>query len=424
MNATLLAHLLGVLDNVSDAGLSVFDHVTQVLDNIASINTSLHDEILEAALDIIDNVNNETGQLINNTLVFLDNMTTLINSINTTLHDEIALMALEILTNISSLSNQIFNNTISFLNNMTDLINSINTSLHDDIVLKALEIMNNMSNMSSDIIAATTAILENISNMNLSINGSAIMEILNLTEALQQSLNANFSYIQTRLLNISDVLDNRLDLIYNALQEVNITGFDNLMAALQDILEQFSLPHEWQLPGVNYTTNDTMAPISAISATIAFGGGINVRWASTDDFPSSVAYTIIYYRIETNPWMIWKPLAAASGEENFNQYDEELVNGTTYWFKCIGVDTAGNIEAETDANVCNITYYIREIPSSAFASPDVMIQNAITDIYFWVIILLLVAVLGILALRKRRIQHKILQESKRIRRPVYIEEAI
>ena len=236
--------------------------------------------------------------------------------------------------------------------------------------------------------------------------------------------------------NISLILEGQQTLVSqleSSLDEYNYTnsmvytilgGMNYTNVTMQSILDTLREPHTWRIPSIEYTLEDTLAPISAISASLALGGGINVRWASTDDSTSTVLYTTIYYRKGSASWRIWKATAGASGEDTFDSSDvgESLENGTVYWFKCIGVDSSANVENETDANVCNITYSVWELPSSAFSSAEELISGAFTNIYFWAVIIVLVIILAVMVIKKRNNMKRTAYELYKSNQPFSYEE--
>jgi len=251
------------------------------------------------------------------------------------------------------------------------------------------------------------------------------LEILNLTRNLQVQLISNFSYINTRVNNLSGIIQFNMNRVMNALREVNVTGYNELMYALLDILQSLKLPHEWQLPNINYTIDDTLPPISTISATSAITGGISVRWVSSDNW--GVAYATICYRLDNASWKVWKPATVAAGTDVFDIDDVTLINGTVVWFRCLGTDIAGNIESETDRNVCSITYS----EASTITQPIGGAMQMITDstfysIYFWIIIGLLVIILvSIYIYRDSVTKKKLKMEMKsRPRNPIFYEEEL
>jgi len=207
-------------------------------------------------------------------------------------------------------------------------------------------------------------------------------------------------------------------LLYNVLSDIYYSN-----QTMQSINEQFRIPHDWYIPGLNYSLNDIMPPVSTISATSAFGGGINVKWTSTDDY--MVSFCTIYYRVDAGSWRTWKSAASPVSSDNFLN-EITLENGTVYWFKCIGVDINGNIEAESDTNVCNITYMVmtRDNQSLFGNIPSLIYDYTLGSIHFWAIIILLTLTLIVLAWRRRKVRDEIIRYEKRRRKPMWIEEEL
>ena len=136
-----------------------------------------------------------------------------------------------------------------------------------------------------------------------------------------------------------------------------------------------------------------------------------------------MSYVTIYYRLDNGAWRVWKTTSVSSSSDTFDSGVLDLSNGTVYWFKCIGVDSTGNVEAEGESNVCNITYVYWAMPTASdYGSIPEMVKNTLTNMYFWVVIVFLIIILSALVWRKKNIQKKIIQVEKRHRRPMYIEE--
>lgn len=226
------------------------------------------------------------------------------------------------------------------------------------------------------------------------------------------TISVNFSQaldILDQIIVYNDALVNyTLSIIDLVTGEINISLdpslFANFTALLQSILDQFQLPHEWRLPQMNYTINDSVPPISSISASSALTGGINVHWTSTDNNPLfGVAYVTIYYKIDGGSWRVWKPVTTYMGNDLFDSSVQNLTNGTKYWFKCIGVDLAGNVENESDANTCNVTYVEYATPGTQLSDGPTTFFNAITNpIFIGIILLLIAAIIVAFILRNRR----------------------
>jgi len=240
------------------------------------------------------------------------------------------------------------------------------------------------------------------------------------------SVNSSSAFVIEGNVTLTEILDGQGDVVdqLSGKLEVHNSSTSGLLNQIlgdqayvnqttQSILEQFRLPHTWRLPDVNYTMEDTTPPISAISATIALGGGINVRWHSTDNQPATVNYTMIYYRLGNASWRVWMNNATAQGEAKFDSNVERLVDGATYWFKCIGVDKKGNVEEESDTNTCNVTYYLKTLPTNPYASPDVLLVNSFTDVYLWVVLLFIALLLSVIFIRRRQLRRRILLQSKK-----------
>jgi len=418
VNGSIQTQLNAIITKIENSNMSMIDQINLVWNEINNTNTTIWTQIngVNTKITTMWSDVNYSFSVIQSDIFYTN--TTIVNLI-TDLNATLLAKLTNVLDNVSQAGMSVFDKVVTVLDNLAN----INTSLHDEIILQAINIMNSVHQNTSMAYNVTLAILENVSNINMSINGSAILEILNLTQQLQQQIVDSFSYINTRLDNITDIIEGSFNLIFNELQSVNITGFDELMNALLDILEQFELPHEWMIPDINYSINDTMPPVSTISAVSALGGGISVRWVSSDNW--GVAYTTIYYRVANGTWKIWKPATIPAGSDTFKITDVTLVNGTVYWFMCLGVDHAGNVEDESDKNVCNVTYALITVTPPNYGDINNMLSAAtLNNIYFWIIIGILLMILLILGKSRKAIGKRRLQRELRHKRPIYYEEEL
>jgi hypothetical protein len=324
--------------------------------------------------------------------------------------------------NISEILSEKFNLTNGNISDLYDIIDESGGNL--TLILERLNYTNSSlinlieawGNSSGNI----SLILERLNYTNSS--------LINLIEAWGNSsgnitlILERLNYTNSSLLDLIEAFggnNENLSLILESFDYTNssllsilgIIGYQN--QTMESILEQFRLPHEWRLPQVNYSINDTIPPVSTISASNALGGGINVFWSSTDNNPfMGVSYTQIYFKVENaSTWKIWKAAALPTSTASFNGSEQSLVDGDTYWFKCIGVDAAGNVEAESDANVCNITYVERSMPATPIESGMNMMKGLLTDTIFWIAIVILVALFAIMALWKRNTLKKIQRQT-------------
>lgn len=433
------------ITNMNTSINTQINYVTSQIDNFESNITTQFNQIDISISNMETNITNQINFVnisITNTNTSLqtqlNTIYTTINNNHVSIVDQINLIWSEVNNTNSSIYSQItgVHTTISnfwtnvnysftviqsdITNTNTTIQNLINAS-NATLYAKLIGILDNVSAGGVSVFQKVLQVLDNLSSINASVNGSTLLEILDLTQEIQQNLTANFSYIEDRILNVSEVVQNATDSILDAISTINITGYNNLMQVLQNILEQFDVPHNWYIPSINYTLNDTMPPVSTISATSAFGGGINVRWVCTDDI--AVSYCSVYYRVDAGTWRVWKAATSPLGADSFTD-EITLENGTVYWFRCLGVDVAGNVENESSTNVCNITYVvITALDESLLGSIGSLVREyTISSIHFWLIIILLVIILIVVAWRRRRVRQQIVTYEKRRKRQIWVEE--
>ena len=174
-------------------------------------------------------------------------------------------------------------------------------------------------------------------------------------------------------------------------------------STIQSILDNFRQPHIWQIPTINYTYNDTLAPISRVYATVTMDGSIGVTWHSTDNVPGGVAYVTLSYKVpNASGWKEWQTTNDSGGSIELNKTIEALTNGSVYSFRVLGTDKNGNVETESDANICNVTYETFK-PQPATSAWDI-VKNALLS---WVtllaigMIIVFVLIAGLIERKKR-----------------------
>ena len=397
MNQSIAALFVFQNENISN----IYNQGVSILNSVFNNNVSVWNQtytIMTITIELNSTVHNRTEMIMN-----------LINCTNETIVEK----AVEILSGVQANSTWVFNRVGSAI----DSIISSEQNLSDQSISQALDIIANVSSSSSQIFNQTLDIIQAISSAHTSIVNQTLYILQNVTY-----MGINISSILSRLGMIDSTLDDLADLVNN-LNLSNLADLEDILNKLNDILDQFELPHEWQIPSVNYSINDTMPPISTIYATNTLGGGINVHYSSADAY--GVASVTIYYRLtNTTTWRLWKATELASGDLDFTE--ETLSNGTTYWFRCLGIDTSGNVENVSTTNTCNLTYVYRSAPSSpGYGSTANMINQAtVQNIYFWVVVILFFMLLGVLVWHKRHIRRKILKRETKKRNPVFYEEEI
>ena len=198
VNATLVARLVGLLDNVTNEGETVFNKVVDVLDNISSVNTSLQNQILLTSIDIMNNVTNYNY---NQTLNVISNIT----AINSSLFSEIQLQALNII-NSTQANLSYINTTIGTLlsGNISTLISEIHTNVTQllyDVNNMTFNLTGNLSVNLTEVLNQLSLVLENLNMTNVSIGNLVNVSIGNLSNVLirvWEHQNVSFSDLQNR----------------------------------------------------------------------------------------------------------------------------------------------------------------------------------------------------------------------------------
>jgi hypothetical protein len=205
--------------------------------------------------------------------------------------------------------------------------------------------------------------------------------------------------LSLQLLNMSESYNYTNSMVFDVL---GLYYYSN--ETIQSILDNFRQPHIWQIPTINYSYNDTLAPISRIYATITMTGTIGVTWHTTDNSPGGVDYVTLHYMIpNASTWMEWEKNYSSGGSKEFNSSLEQLIVGGAYAFKVLGTDENGNVEVESDANICNITYekFIPQPPTDPFE----ILKGALTNWIFLLavtMIIVFVLIAGLIERKRRR----------------------
>lgn len=157
---------------------------------------------------------------------------------------------------------------------------------------------------------------------------------------------------------------------------------------IQSIINEFRQPHIWHIPTIEYSINDSLAPISSITMTVTIDAEIRVSWKTSDNV--AVKHTTLYYKINNATWKEWYPNQENSGSKYFNETVAPLVEGDEYFFRVLGTDLAGNVESPSVINTGSIIYQ-KFIPPSA---PEIVefLKSIFTN---WKFILGLVIIIGL-----------------------------
>jgi hypothetical protein len=157
---------------------------------------------------------------------------------------------------------------------------------------------------------------------------------------------------------------------------------------IQSIINEFRQPHIWHIPTIEYSVNDTLAPISSITMTVTIDAEIRVTWKTSDNV--GVNHTTLYYKVNNATWKEWHLNEGQSGVKYFNESVEKLVEGDVYHFRALGTDLSGNAESPSTINTGFITYQKFTPPST----PE--IANFLKDIFSnWLFLLSIIIIIGL-----------------------------
>jgi len=307
MNATLLAHLTSVLDNVSEAGESVFDQVTDVLNNLATVNTSLHDELLEKSLDIIDNISVENYNTILN---IVEN----ISAVNSSLFDEIQAQALEIMANITDQADQNHQMIVNVSNAIGKLasgnLSTMIQNIYDNVtnIMTEVEALN--LNISANLTVNLTAVLANL---------SAVLENLSMTEiTIGDLINISFGNLSDIVFEVwadantsFDTLEGRSVVVFNFYNTNQGLGLD--METLKILINGSRL-----MDNIYYCTNGT-----SINLTVKDYYNTTLY---QNDFTITAPFTFIDLGLTFHSWLF--------GDKNDRYYMISLLKeGASRWWE-------------------------------------------------------------------------------------------
>jgi hypothetical protein len=399
--------------------------------SLYNVNSSLLNQLINVGV-YVNNVNSTVLNQAISSSIWLQNL-------NATIANQLIYMV----QNISNWNTTIKNQWIAAIQNITNMRANITNqiisvdqhimNLNSNIVNQSNLIRQQILNLNTTLNVQINGVLQNITNVlsNITYQGNLVGQWItnlrtNITEqfnmVVQQVENINGTiYEQANIadqliLNSKSLIIAQINAVWQAvnntnatatlnetqLHNLNITGFDSLMIKLRAILDQFQLPHSWQIPKVDYTINDTTPPISTITAYVAADGSLQVSYGCTDNSVFGVAYVNLYYKIGTNAsyWRNWSFHAPQTGTKTFN--GETPKNGTTYWFRCLGTDVFGNVEQPSDTNTMNITFFY----TAPAAVGQILPVDTTTVIYTMALLIICIILLALYSVYRRRKEEK------------------
>ena len=211
--------------------------------------------------------------------------------------------------------------------------------------------------------------------------GNYTLKIYNQTTTIYDnhiSINDTSAYVifenttQTAVQDIQQSMDNKVDKeLKAALEEYNVSNekiltlidfhpyFNETITSLR---QEFRKTHTLVIPSLKEKYEDTTPPQSTITAVTTFRGDIRITWNSVDDSGSFAQHTDISYKKENaSHWKPWQNKTNPYGSLLFNESVDDLINGSTYYFRAIGTDTNNNSEKPNDINTVSITYMEKEL---------------------------------------------------------------
>jgi len=396
VNSTLLNQLINVGVYVNNINSTVLNQEISSSIWLQNLNTTIANQLIW----MVQNISNWNSTIKNQWIMAIQNITNMRSNITIQING--------INQNIVNLNSNIVNQSNLIRQEVFDLGTTITTQING--VLQNITIIGSNITYQGNLIGQWIANLKtNITNQinmvmqqTVNINGTiydqaniADQLIINSRTSIVNQIDEVWSAVNNTALNVS--------LNETALQNVNFSGFNSLMKNLRQILSQFQLPHSWQIPQINYTINDTTPPISTITAYVAADGSLQVQYSCSDNTPFGVAYVDLYYKLGNMSW--WRNWSYHTTKDGTRKFDKvEIVNGSTYWFRCIGTDIFGNVEQPSEINTVNITY--------AYTAPPAMAQilpvDTTTILYIMAFLIVCIFILSLYALRKRKKEERLL----------------
>jgi prophage DNA circulation protein len=268
------------------------------------------------------------------------------------------------------------------------------------MMARMLGILDNVSEAGVSVFDKAVEILHNISLINVNLTSTFFDAVDNISH-MASNITNSFSEVFARIGNVSNALDFYMNAVMNAMTNLNMSAnLTQVYDLLNEVLYNFQTPHEWKIPNVIYTYNDTTAPLSTIHASVRVNGSIEATWHSVDDSPQTVAYVDVYYKVGAGTWKLWETGQRDTGSLYFTSDIESLENSSIYWFRVIATDSNGNIESITQLNTCNITYTTGTtyVPADAQA----MVQNILVNPLFLIGLAAIICIIIVVAYLERR----------------------
>jgi len=414
LNSQIANQLIYVIENISNWNTTIKNQWIACIQNITNFRSNITLQINSVDQDI----KNVGSNLVNQTNLIKQQITNVETNINVQMN--------AILQNITNIQGNITDQAnlvgqwITNLNtSMQQQMNAIQQEVYNynSTVITQMNVMSQLiTNFKTNVTAQLNILTQQVYNENASINTQANViqqqidntraNIINQLNGVWNDINNSRASIMNQLSGVFTSVNDSSNLSINFNMSgfnismfqglrMNFTGFDTMMLKLRQILDNFQMPHGWQIPKVDYTVNDTTPPISTVNAYIGIDGSLEVDYSSQDTY--GVAYVNLYYKVgNATYWRNWTAHIFKSGTKAFTEVP--LVDGVTYWFQCIGTDLSGNVEQPSSANTINLTY---SYTAPAAAIPILPITQT-QMLYVMGFVLLCIIILTLYAYYKRK----------------------
>jgi hypothetical protein len=421
LNTNIANQLIYMVQNISNWNTTIKNQWIAAIQNITNFRANITLQINSVDQHII-NMHNE---IFNQTNLIMQEILNLNVTIWSTQLNGVLQNITNVASNISTQANlmgQWISNLNSSLSSQMNVIKQEVENFNSTVFTQMNVISQQVDNFGTNVTYQLNLLSQEIINTNASINTQAnVIEqlvdntranLLNQLNGVWDTVNNSEAKIQTQLSGVWTSVNNTNQSMtfnmsgFNLSQfrelDLNFTGFDSLMLKLREILNQFQMPHGWQIPQVDYSINDTTPPISTITAYVTINGKLQVDYSCSDNFVG-VAYVDLYYKVGTNTtlWREWTMHTGKSGSKTFNGPE----NGTVYWFRCLGTDLSGNVETASDANTVNLTYHYAPVSS---AVSTILPVDQTTLLYIMAFLLVCILLLTFYSFRKRKKEEKML----------------
>lgn len=343
-NSSLASQVNSVSIQIQNHDTEMDAQINQVLATIQNSNASIIDQVNLLRNEVLNQNSSITTQfngLRSQITVLESNVTNLfsitrtdIAFVNSTIHNRIEDMNATLyaqmvatLDNVTKEGDRVFNKTVDVLNQVLSSTNELDTR----VVQKTVEIIDKIT-------AVETEIVENVNSTLRDVNGTVVD-------------------VRNRLENRTSSILDSLDSVLAAVGDVNFTGIEGVLEALDNVLETFNAPHTVYVPAFNYTAvqNDVSKPKSFLRVSqhpTALNGAI-VEWGSKDD--TLLLTTKLEQKSVTGAWSLIQTSTSSQGSLTLS----DLTVGGTYYFRSQAKDAAGNVEdMGTDESHSNFVVFV------------------------------------------------------------------